>query len=94
MDDVLTGAFRRRVGSNRCNIEEETAGETLCHGEDVHQHRLMGRDATVFHVLAAFEDRIHAGKVLDAIILTNRGKATEAPIGIVTVSDVPTMVTP
>jgi hypothetical protein len=54
-----------------------------------HEHRLMGREATVFDALAAFEDLVRAGQVLDAIILTNSGKLTESPIGIVTVADVP-----
>ena len=70
-------------------LEEETVEEILRHGEDVHEHRLMGRDVTVFNALAAFEKLIHAGKLLDAIILTNSGRPTETPIGIVTVADVP-----
>ena len=78
-----------RLANGEGILEEETVEEILQHGEDIHQHRLMDRDATVFDALAAFEDLIHAGKVLDAIILTNSGKPTETPIGIVTISDVP-----
>jgi predicted transcriptional regulator len=70
-------------------LEEETVEEVLQHAEDVHQHQLMGQDATVFDALSAFEDLIHSGKVLDAIILTFSGKKTESPVGIVTVSDLP-----
>ena len=63
-------------------LEEETVEEVLLHREDVHEHRLMGQDATVFDVLAAFEEPVlHAGKVLDAILLTNSGRVTETPIG-------------
>jgi hypothetical protein len=63
--------------------------ELLRHGEDIHQHRHTGRDATVFDALATFEDLVHVAKVLDAIVLKNSGKPTEAPIGIVTVAAVP-----
>jgi hypothetical protein len=48
----------------------------------------MGREATVLDALAAFEDLVRAGQILEAIILTNSGKPTELPIGIVTVADV------
>jgi predicted transcriptional regulator len=78
-----------RLAEGEGILEEETVQEVVRHAEDLHEHRLMGRDATVFDGLAAFEDLVHAGKVLDAIILTNSGKPTEAPIGIVTVADVP-----
>lgn len=79
----------RRLAHGEGILEEETVEEILRHGEEIHQHRLMGRGATVFDALAAFEDLIHAGKVLDAIILTDSGKPTESPIGIATVADVP-----
>jgi hypothetical protein len=39
--------------------------------------------------LSAFDDHLHSGRSLDAIILTHNGRETEAPLGIVTVSDMP-----
>jgi predicted transcriptional regulator len=70
-------------------LEEEAVERILEHEEGVHQYRLMNQDATVFEALTAFEDLIHFGKILDAIILTCHGKKNETPLGVVTVSDVP-----
>jgi hypothetical protein len=62
-------------------LEEETAEEVLRHGEEVQEHCLMGQGTAEFDALAAFEDRIRAGRVLDAIILMDSGKATGRPSG-------------
>jgi hypothetical protein len=48
-----------------------------------------GPGCDVFDAPAIFADLVHAGKVLDGIILTNGGKPTGAPLGIVTVAAVP-----
>ena len=39
--------------------------------------------------LSEFDDHMHAGKVLDAIILTHNGNERERPLGIVTATDQP-----
>ncbi len=59
------------------------------HGEGTHSYVMMGRSATVDDALAAFDDQMHAGKVLDAILLTHNGNERERPLGIVTGTDQP-----
>lgn len=70
-------------------VVEETNEQVLPHVEEGPEHRVMGRDATVFDVLAAFEDPIRDDTILDAIILTQGGGVCEMPLGIVTVTDLP-----
>jgi CBS domain-containing protein len=50
---------------------------------------VMGRTATVDDALSEFDDHMHAGKMLDAIILTHNGSKRERPVGIVTATDQP-----
>jgi hypothetical protein len=50
---------------------------------------VMGRNATVDDALSEFDDHMHAGKMLDAIILTHNGNKQERPLGIVTATDQP-----
>jgi Mg2+ and Co2+ transporter CorA len=49
----------------------------------------MDRLATVDDALSEFDDHMHAGKMLDAIILTQNGNERERPLGIVTATDQP-----
>ena len=41
--------------------------------------------------LAVFDGFLHRGKRLEAILLTENGRPTEQPLGIVTVHDIPKM---
>ena len=68
-------------------LEEEAVESVMRHEEGTHAYVVMDRDATVEDALTAFDDRLHSGKTLDAIILTHSGRGTERPLGIVTVSD-------
>jgi predicted transcriptional regulator len=70
-------------------LEEEAVEVVMGHEEGTHAYAVMGREATVEDALAAFDDHLHSGRSLDAIILTHNGKKTERPLGIVTVSDMP-----
>ena len=70
-------------------LEEEIVEIVMRHEEGTHAYVVMDRDATVEDALTAFDDHLHSGKSLDAIILTHSGRGTERPLGIVTVSDMP-----
>jgi hypothetical protein len=39
--------------------------------------------------VAAFDDFLHRGKRLDAILVTENGRASEQPLDIVTIHDIP-----
>lgn len=66
---------------------EEAVEIVMRHEEGTHAYAVTDRDATVEDAVAAFDDHLHSGKSLDAIILTHSGRGTERPLGIVTVSD-------
>lgn len=70
-------------------LEEETVDKVMQYAEETCNHTLMGQGGTVFDALAAFDEFFQSGASLDAIILTANGRNTEAPIGIVTVADMP-----
>jgi hypothetical protein len=49
----------------------------------------MDRHGTVDDALTVFDDSLHRGKILDAVILTHSSKRNERPVGIVTAVDQP-----
>jgi hypothetical protein len=49
----------------------------------------MDRHATVDDALTEFDDSLHRGKILDAVILTHSSKRNERPVEIVTAADQP-----
>ena len=70
-------------------LEERAVEEVMRHEEGTHSYVVMGRSATVDDALSEFDDQMHAGRVLDAIILTHNGSKKERPVGIVTATDQP-----
>ncbi len=70
-------------------LEERPVEEVMRHEEGTHSYVVMGRNATVDDALSEFDDHMHAGKMLDAIILTHNGSKKERPVGIVTATDQP-----
>ena len=70
-------------------LEEKPVQEVMRHEEGTHSYIVMGRSATVDDDVSEFDDHIHAGKVLDAIILTHNGSKRERPVGIMTAIDQP-----
>jgi predicted transcriptional regulator len=72
-------------------LEEEPVGKVLEHQEAA-GYVLVGRAATVFDGLKAFDQSLRSGTALQAVIVTANGQATESPLGIVTPSDIPGLV--
>jgi hypothetical protein len=70
-------------------LEEEAVEIVMRHEEGTHAYVVMDRGATVEDALTAFDDHLHSGNSLDAIILSHSGRGTEQPLGIVAVSDIP-----
>jgi predicted transcriptional regulator len=70
-------------------VEEKAVGEVLLHQEYPDNHTFMRRSATVFEALAEFDKSLRRGARLDAILLTESGRTTESPLGIVTLHDIP-----
>lgn len=73
-------------------VEEEPVAALLRFTEDPDNFQLVPRTTTVFDVLALFDDYAHRGKYLDAILISQNGKATEALLSILTTFDIPRIV--
>jgi predicted transcriptional regulator len=70
-------------------LEEKPVHDVMKHEEGTHSHVVMGRNATVDDALFEFDNHMHSGRMLDAIILTHNGNKRERPLGIVTPTDQP-----
>jgi predicted transcriptional regulator len=70
-------------------MAEERVADVLRHQEDPDNHAFLGRASTVPDGLAAFDAFLKRGKRLEAILLTENGRTTEQPLGIVTIHDIP-----
>jgi predicted transcriptional regulator len=90
--DTIARWLATRLDGGIGMLDEEPVEKALRHQEKTRNHTLMGRPATVYDALEEFDKSLHSGESLDAFILTHNGRATEAPIGIVTVSDMPKLV--
>lgn len=78
-----------RLSGGQGILEEETVEEVLRHGDGAHSFALVDRRATVDDALSQFDDALHGGKVLVAVLITQNGRRTERPLGIVTAADQP-----
>ena len=70
-------------------VEEKPVSDVIQHQEDPDNHTFLHRTSTVEDGLAAFGKYHLKGKRLDAILITQNGRLTEAPLGIVTIQDIP-----
>lgn len=77
------------VGDGKGVVGEQTVAEVMRHQEDGENVQFLPRVATVAHALAAFDEFLHRGKRLEAILITNSGRQTEKLLGIVTIQDIP-----
>ena len=53
--------------------------------------RFLSKQSTLVEVVMEFEQALHSGKRLNEIIITDHGEMHEHPLGIVSVSDLPTI---
>ncbi len=70
-------------------IEERPVADVMQHEEDHENYTFTARTATVTEGLVAFDDFLHRGKRLEAILITHSGSSTEKLLGIVTIYDIP-----
>jgi predicted transcriptional regulator len=71
------------------SLTETRIEEVLKHTEDRENHSFARQSATLFEAGEALQDFESRGKRLEAILITHSGKASEALLGIITVSDLP-----
>jgi predicted transcriptional regulator len=93
---LLTGATIARWLAARLDggagiLEEESVEKVLEHQEAA-GYVLLAKTATVFDGLKEFDQSLHSGRALQAVIVTASGQPSETPLGIVTVTDIPGLV--
>jgi hypothetical protein len=59
------------------------------HREGSHTFSVTDRHATLDDALTEFDDSLHGGEILDAVILTQSSKRNERPVGTMTAADQP-----
>jgi predicted transcriptional regulator len=70
-------------------MEEAPVKDVLNQAEFTDNYRLLDPAATVIEAIDCFDDCFHAGRRLDAILITKDAKKTNAPMGIISISDIP-----
>lgn len=73
-------------------LEGEPVEAVLKHQELDSTYKFHSREASVFDGLASFDEALHGGNDLDAILLTHSGSKTESLLGIVTPADIPHLI--
>lgn len=90
---LTTETIARWLACNLANgfglVEEKPLVEVLPHQEDAENHTFLSRTSSVADGLTAFAKFLRRGKSLDAILITQNGRSTEKPLGIVTIHDIP-----
>lgn len=71
------------------NLNAATISDVLRYTEDAENHVFVGRNTTLFDVLEQFQKFESRGKKLDAVLVTETGKSAENLVGILTVADLP-----
>jgi predicted transcriptional regulator len=79
------------VNEDVFSLRETPIAKVLAYTEDRENHAYLRRSSTLFDLLFLFEDFTSRGKDLDAVLITANGKAEEKLLGIVTVSDLPSV---
>lgn len=70
-------------------LKEVPVADVLPHAETTDNVTFLGRAARAFDALGAFEEFFQRGQFPNAILLTEAGSTTQAPLGIVAVADIP-----
>lgn len=77
------------VGEDIFSLRETVIRTVLDYAEDQDNYCFLSKGATIFEALEKFHSYEKAGKRLEAILITENGKPTESPIGIITIWDLP-----
>lgn len=77
------------IGDGKGIVDEQSVAQVMNHQEESVSAEFMARTVTIANALAAFDEFLHRGKRLEAILITNNGRPTEALLGIVTIYDIP-----
>jgi hypothetical protein len=70
-------------------MEDAPVQEVLGHREREDDWAAVARGESVPEALERFHHSVRTGRPLDALVVTQNGRAAERPLGILTVYDVP-----
>ncbi len=71
------------------SLSETPVSYVLGYTEDKENFSFLRRDSTLFETLDRFQDFERRGKRLEAVLITQNGKLSEALLGIITIWDLP-----
>ncbi len=89
--NTITRWLGANVAEDVFSLSETIIEHVLTFTEDEKNYEFIGRNTTMFKALELFGKSEEQGKYLDALLITQNGKPTEKIIGIITVSDLPTI---
>ena len=78
-----------RMAGPADSMREEPVQDVLTFGDDGSRFEVVGRDRLVTDVVELFNDAPRQGRRLETVLVTGTGDATERPVGIVTIQDLP-----
>jgi predicted transcriptional regulator len=87
--DTVVRWLGSQVADDVFSLRETQICDVLPYAEDPENYSFAPRETTLFEVLERFRNFEARGKRLDAILMTQTGKKSEAFLGIVTVADLP-----
>jgi predicted transcriptional regulator len=87
--ETIARWLANHLGDGLGLVEEKPIADVMQHQEDHENYTFMAKTATIADGFAAFDDFLHRGKRLEAILITHSGSASEKPLGIVTINDIP-----
>ena len=89
---LLTMEMIARWMMNQCKHQKPLTGrvsDCLVYKSRQERVRFLSKEATVSDAQELFEDALHKGISLSAILITETGQTHQKPVGIITVSDLP-----
>ena len=89
--NTITRWLGASVAEDVFSLSETTIEQVLTFTEDKKNYAFIGRNTTMFKALELFGESEKEGKHLDALLITQNGKKPEKIMGIITVSDLPTI---
>ncbi len=89
--NTITRWLGANVAEDVFSLSETTVAKALTFAEHEKNYSFIRRNTTMFEALELFRKSEEHGISLDALLITQNGKSTEKIIGIITVSDLPTI---
>jgi hypothetical protein len=77
------------VNEEILSLTETSIANVLTYTEDKDNFSFLGKSSTIFEALERFQIYERKGKRLEAILITQRGKSSEALLGVITIWNLP-----